>query len=168
MVTIDEFMAAYYGPGARQVREYFDWMHREIDQRPVHQNCESSRGTLVSPQFATRALEIPSRAQAAAAHGPACLARIEAEKFCVLFSDLQHHNPGRKSLAVDGTEFSRRLSEMVRIARANKIERLGRGELGLVNNWLNSVCGAQLTASPWYDDPWVEQLIADPETLLRR
>jgi hypothetical protein len=113
-------------------------------------------------------LEILSRAQAAAADSPACLARIEAEKFCVLFSDLQHHNPGRQSLAVDGQEFSRRLSEMVRIARANKIERLGRGELGLVNNWLNSVCGAKLKASPWYDDPWVQQLIADPETLLRR
>ena len=30
---IDEFMAAYYGPGARAMREYFDWMHRKIDQR---------------------------------------------------------------------------------------------------------------------------------------
>jgi hypothetical protein len=29
-------------------------------------------------------------------------------------------------------------------------------------------CGAKLTTSPWYDDPRVQQLIADPETVRRR
>jgi hypothetical protein len=163
---IDEFMAAYYGPAAHPMREYFDFMHREIDERPVHQNCESGRGTLVTPEFAAKALEILSRAQASAADNPAFLGRIEAEKFCVLYSDLQHHNPRRNTLAVDKTVFVRRLSEMVRIARSNKVELVGRGEPGRMGNWLTSVCAAKLTVDPWYDDPWIERLIADPENLL--
>lgn len=156
---VDEFMAAYYGPAAPAVRDYFDFLHREIDQRPVHQMCERANFGLVTPQFAARSLEIFGRAQAAVTDDPVRLARVDAEKFCVLWADVQQRNTVNNRLAVDRAEFARRLGELVRIARDRKIERLGRTDLGLTPNWLSSVAGVKLVAQPWYTDPQVEPLI---------
>ncbi len=158
-VLIDEFMAAYYGEAAPAVREYFDLLHREIDQRPVHQMCERCNPQLVTAAFAEKALGIFARAQAAVADDPVRLARVDAEKFCVLWADVHQRSPLHGRLAVDTVEFNRRLSELVRIARDRKLLRVGRTDLGLTQNWLSHVSGIKLSAEPWYTDPLVEQLI---------
>lgn len=156
---IDEFMAAYYGKAAPAVREYFDFMHQEIDGRPVHQMCERANPQLVTAAFADKALGIFARAQAAVDDDPVRLARVDAEKFCVLWADVHQRNPAHGRLAVDEAEFDRRLGDLVRIARDQMLLRVGRTDLGLTQNWLSYVAGIKLAAEPWYSDPMVEQLI---------
>jgi hypothetical protein len=156
---INEFTAAYYGKAAPAVREYLDFMRREIDQRPVHQMCEGPNPGLVTADFADKALEVFARAQAAVADAPLRLARVDAEKFCVLWADIHQRSTVNRRLAVDSATFNRRLGELVRIARDRKIERLGRPDLGLTPNWLSYVAGIKLSSQPWYTDPLVAQLI---------
>lgn len=156
---VDEFMAVYYGKAAPAVREYFDFLHGEIDRGSVHQMCEGANTMLVTKEFAARALEMFSRAQSAVASDPARRARVDAEKFCVLWADVHQRNTVNKRLAVDGTAFNRRLGELIYIARDRKIERVGRTGLGLMPNWLSHVAGIKLSSEPWYNDPQVEQLV---------
>lgn len=164
---IDEFMAAYYGPAAKPMREYFDFVCREIDQRPVHQNCEAGRGQLVSAEFADRAYPMLDKARGAVAGEPICLERVELEKFCVLWSDIQHRNPRNGKLTISLAEFVTRLAEAVRIAKAQKIVRIGRASLTpTMAEWLAAVAAAKLTVNPWYEDPWVSTLLSDPQAIL--
>ena len=163
----DEFMAAYYGPAAKLMREYFNFVCREIDQRPVHQNCEAGHGQLVSAEFAERAYPMLDRARAAVANSPVCLERIELEKFCVLWSDIQHRNPRNRKLAVGLPEFVSRLAEAVRIAKAQKIIKTGRASISpTMADWLGAVAAAKIATEPWFDDPWVQQLLANPQSIL--
>lgn len=163
---VDEFMAAYYGKAAPAVREYFDYFHREIDQRPVHQMCEAPNPALVTAEYASHALAILRRAQEAVADDPARLARVDAEKFCVLWADVHQRNLTNGKLVADREEFARRLAEVVRIARAKKIERVGRNEQGLVPTWLSSVSPIKTASRPWHIDPAIDRLIAQPQTIL--
>jgi hypothetical protein len=164
---IDEFMAAYYGPAAKPMREYFNFVCREIDQRPVHQNCEAGRGQLVTAEFADRAYRMLDKARVAVTGDPICMERVELEKFCVLWSDIQHRNPRNRKLTIGLPEFVSRLAETVRIAKAQKIVKVGRASLPpTMAEWLEAVAAAKLTANPWYEDPWVSTLLADPQSIL--
>ena len=164
---IDSFMVAYYGPAAGPMREYFNVVCREIDERPVHQNCEGGRGKLVTAEFADRAYPMLDRARTAVAGDPVRLERVELEKFCVLWSDIQQRNPRNRQLTVDLPEFVRRLAEAVRIAKAQEIVQTGHSSIPpTMTDWLDAVAAAKLTTDPWYDDPWVTRLLADPQSIL--
>ena len=60
-------------------------------------------------------------AQATAANDSIRLRRVEAEKFCVLWSDINQRNTVNNKLSVSLDEHIQRFSEMVRIARDLKI-----------------------------------------------
>ncbi len=36
---VDEFLAAYYGPAAPEIRQYFDLMHKAVDETDTHLTC---------------------------------------------------------------------------------------------------------------------------------
>jgi len=159
---IRSFMAAYYGKAAPHVREYFDFLHRQIDERQVHQMCEGANPGLVTAEYAKRALEMLRKAEQAAADEKASLYRVRAEKFCVLFADLNERNPGNGKLAVDKATFAARLADFCRIGRAMKIRTIGRREAGIVADWLHRIARLRPEAKPWYADPLIDRLIADP------
>jgi hypothetical protein len=35
-----------------------------------------------------------------------------------------------------------------------------------VTDWLDAVTAAKITTDPWYDDPWITRLLADPQSIL--
>jgi len=159
---IDEFMAAYYGKAAPHVRAYFNFMHRQVEERQVHQMCEGANPGLVTAAYATKALEMFRKAEAAAEGDRAALYRVRAEKFCVLFADLNERNPVNGKLAISKEAFARRLAEFVRIGRTMRIRSIGRREAGIVSDWLHRIARLRTHVAPWYADPLIERLIADP------
>ncbi len=163
---IDEFMAAYYGAAAPHVREYFDFMHRQVEERQVHQMCEGANPGLVTADYATRALEMFGKAEVAVADDRASLYRVRAEKFCVLFADLNERNPINGKLVESKALFARRLAEFLEIGRTMKIRTVGRREAGIVSDWLYRIARIRTDREPWYADPLIDRLVADPPKTL--
>jgi len=159
---IDEFMAAYYGKAAPHVREYFDFMHKQVDDRKVHQMCEGRNPGLVTAEYAEKALEMFRKAEEAVKDDRAALYRVRKEKFCVLFADLNERNPVNEKLAVSREEFARRLAEFMKIGRITKTSVVGRRDDGIVSDWLFKIARIRTNVKPWYADPLVDRMIADP------
>lgn len=162
---MDDFMSHYYGAAAPAMREWFDLMHQEVDERPVHQMCEGPNPGLVTAELAEQALAIYARAEAAAGDR-AALYRVRAEKMLVLFADVNERNPVNGKLAVDEAEFAKRLAEMLDIARQRRLGTLARREAGVVSDWLYKVARVRTQRNPWYTDALIDRLAAKPaETL---
>jgi len=164
---IDEFMSAYYRAAAPHVREYFDFLHSEIDRRNIHQMCEGANPGVVTPEFSRKALDIFAKAEAAVADDPTSLYRVRAEKFCVLFADLNEHNLVNGKIADNEDAFARRLADLAEIGRAMKIRSLIREEERNVSAWLWRTAHLKPDSEPWYADPLTDRLISNPEKTLK-
>ena len=165
---IDEFMTAYYGPAAPAIRDYFDFMHHEIDSRQIHQMCERPNPELVTSAYADKALKMCKRAQAAVANDSVRLSRVEAEMFCVLWSDINQRNTVNDKLSITLEEYIQRFGEMVRIAKDMKVIRVSPNrDKRNFKGWVRSVAPLWLQSEPWYEDPAVDILIAHPENLFK-
>ena len=165
-MLIEEFMNAYYKEAAPQMREYFDFMHNEINTRPVHQHCERSNPELVTAEYAAKGSEIFERASTAVKDDPIALQRIELEKFCLLFSDVNQRNTINNELVISISEHATRLAETVRIARDMQVIRVGNlPEMVNFKNWLRSISLLTLQSEPWYYDPGVDAFINNPENI---
>ena len=159
---IDEFVQAYYHAAAPFIRQYFDFMHGEVERRGVHQMCEGANPGLATDEYVTRALAMFAAAEAAVAEDRTALYRVKAEKFCVLFADLNERNPANGQLAVGEAEFARRLAEFMELARLLRRRVIGRREAGIVSDWLYRVCRVRTLLEPWYMDPLCRRLQDDP------
>ncbi len=160
---IDEFMQAYYGAAAPAMREYFNYIYQEINSRQIHQMCEGPNPELVSCDFAGKALEMMHKAQTAVTQDSVCLRRVDAEKFCVLWSDINQRNTINGQVSVNVEEYTQRFREMVRIARDMKIMKVSRRDD--FKSWVKSVAPLWLQSEPWYEDPGIDALISQPENL---
>ncbi len=159
---IDEFMAVYYGKAAPHMRDFFNFLHREVEDRRIHQMCEGPNPGLVTASFAAKAYDMFDRAEAVVAQERILLYRVRQEKFNLLFSDLNERNPGNGKLAVPADAFARRLAEFAVIARAMKVRAIGRRCAGVASDWLCKVARIRTRVEPWYADPMIDRLIADP------
>lgn len=164
---IDEFLAAYYGKAAGPMREYFDFMHREVQQRQVHQMCEGANPGLVTAEYAQKALAMFQRAERAVAENRVTLYRVRAEKLFVLFADVNERNLGNGK-AKDRKLFADRLAEFCRIARSSRLATIGRRDAGVVSDWLERISGLRPELTPWFQDPLLDRLIDDPAATLAR
>lgn len=165
---IDEFMSSYYGKAASAMREYFNFMHHEIDFRQIHQMCEGPNPDLVNPEYANNALQIFRLAQAAVANDSISLRRVERDKFTVLWSDINQRNTRNNELTVTLDEHINRLEEMVRIARDMKVLKVGnRASLATFKEWIRSIAPLWLQTEPWYKDPGVQVFLDYPENLYK-
>ena len=158
---IDEFMRAYYGPAAPSLREYFNYFHGEIERRSIHQMCEGSNPGFVTAEFLQTGLEMIRRAESAAAGNERILPRVWAEKFCLLFADVNERNLGNGKIADSEDAFARRLAEFVRIARKKGIRRLARSDsqAAVPADWVYRIAGLRLESDPWYSDPAFGRLV---------
>jgi hypothetical protein len=136
---VDEFMLAYYGKAAAAMREYFDFLASQVQDRKVHQMCEGANPGLVTAEFAARALAMFAKAEAAAARDRASLYRVRAEKFCVLFADLNERHPAAAKRAGSLPDFAARLAEFNRIARTLHVSALIRGENVSLDDWVERI-----------------------------
>ncbi|MEW6360313.1 MAG: DUF4838 domain-containing protein [Planctomycetota bacterium] len=159
---IDEFMAAYYGGAAPHVRAYFDFMHRQVEERQVHQMCEGANPGLATAEYVEKALEMFRKAEDAVKDDRTSLYRVRKEKSFVLFADLNERNPVNERLVVSREEFARRLAELMEIGRITKTSVVGRREDGIVGDWLFKIARIRTNVNPWYADPLVDRMIADP------
>ena len=164
---IDEFMGAYYGAAAPQVREYFDLLHQEVERRNIHQLCEVANPGIVTPEVSQKALESFAKAETAVANDDVLLRRVLAEKFCVLFGSLDGRNPVRANLIDSEDAFARRLADFARIGRTLEIRTIGRHNAWSVSDWFWRIASMRPSSEPWYDDALVERLIANPEKTLK-
>lgn len=163
---IAEFMDAYYGAAAPAVRRYFDYLSKEVDERPIHQQCEAPSPHTVTAEYADKALAMLDEAEKAVADDRARRYRVQGEKLCVLFGDLNARNPVNGKLAVSEAEFARRLAEFAAIARTQRVSAFIRRVTG--QEWLYKVARLRLDRSPWYADPVIDRLINDPAGTLAR
>ena len=165
---IGEFMGIYYGDAAPEVREYFDFLHEEVERRNIHQMCEGANPGIVTPEFSRKALELFDKAGAAVANDDLSLRRVLAEKFCVLFADLNERNLAGGKIADSEDAFARRLADFARIGRTLKIRTIGRREAGIVSDWLWRIASLRPSSEPWYTDVLIERLISNPEKTLKQ
>lgn len=163
---IKEFMEAYYGAAAPYVRAYFDFLSREVEQRPVHQQCEAANPHLVTAEYAEKALALLQQAEEAVRHDRPRLYRVQREKFCVLFGDLNARNPVSGNLAVSEEIFAQRLAEFAAIARQQRINSFIRRVSA--QEWLYKIARLRVERSPFYADPVIDRLIKDPMGTLKR
>lgn len=163
---IDEFMDVYYVEAAPQMREYFNFMHNEIKNRFVLQQCERPNPDLVTAGYTAKALEMFDKAQEAVKDDSISLQHVEIEKFCLLFSDVNQRNTINDELTISMPEHSKRLAETVRIAREMEVIRVGnRANMMNFKNWLRSVSLLTLQSEPWYYDPGVDAFLNNPENI---
>jgi hypothetical protein len=155
-------MNAYYGKAAPYVREYFNFMYQQVDERKVHQMCEGANPGLVTADSATKSLDLFAKAELAVANDRAELYRVRVEKFYVLFSDLDQRNLVNGKMAESREEFARRLVEFVRLGRMMKVSSFGRRDAGVASDWLCKVARIRPQVQPWYADPMMDRLMADP------
>ena len=164
---IDEFMPAYYGAAAPQVRAYFDYLHKEVERRKVHQMCEGACPGIVTAEFSGKALAMFAKAGAAVAEDRRSLYRVRGEKLFVLFADVNERNPVNGKVADGEAAFARRLAEFARIARTMRVRVVGRREAGVVSDWLWRIARLRVEAGTWYLDPVIQRLLLAPEKTLR-
>jgi len=165
---VDDFMSAYYGAAAPAIRDYFNFMHHEIDSRQIHQMGEESNPELVTPEFADKALEMFKKAQIAVQDDSIRLRRVEAEKFCVLWCDINQRNTEKNNLSTSLDDYIQRFKEMVRIARDMEVMKLGGGSKDTsFKTWIQSIAPLFLQSEPWYYDPAIDVLMEQPEKLFK-
>ncbi len=79
--AISEFLEAFYGPAASQIREYIDYIHDKAKTENVHMGCyESPESDLFTGTFFETVFDIFDRAEAAAAGQPEYLERVKAAR----------------------------------------------------------------------------------------
>ncbi len=163
---IKEFMAAYYGAGAPQVRAYFDLLHEAAADPDRCHMCEGANPGLLTAELTDQALRLFGDAEKATADDRAALYRVRGEKFHVLFGDIDVRNTANGQFAVGRGEFAERLAELMRIGRMHRTTTVGRGESGVVSDWLYRTARIRVKRSPWYADPVVDRIAADPAAAL--
>lgn len=159
---LDDFLEHYYGAAAPAMREWFDLLCREVDERPVHQMCEGPNPGLVTADLADQALALCAKAEAAAKGDRAAQFRVRVVAMGVLFADVNERNPVNGKLVVDEATFAQRLAEFLDIARDRRLGTLARREAGVVTDWLYRIARLRTQTNSWYTDPLIERLLADP------
>lgn len=163
---IEEFMGAWYGAAAPAVRQYFDYMSREMEQRPIHQQCEAASPHTVTAAYADEALGWLTKAEDLVREDRARLYRVRAEKLCVLFGDLNARNPINGKLEASEQTFARRLGEFCAIGRTQRVVSFVRRVP--TEDWLYRIARIKPGRAPWYADPLIDRLIKDPVATLAK
>ena len=164
--AIDEFMRLYYGREAGPlIREYFDFIYREIRERPVHQMCEGNNPGLVNEEFAIKGYEIFDRAMEAVGNNELYRQRLLDEKLFLLFSDLNNHHKVNGIALKDLEGYSQKLAEFTRIAREKQLKSHERRKSMPEFFW--NTARIRFSVDPWYSDPKVDEFLKNPMAMLQ-
>jgi hypothetical protein len=136
-----------------------------MKERPIHQMCEGASPHTVTAAYADTALAMLAEGEQAAAGDRARLYRVRTEKLCVLFGDLNARNPVNGKLAVSEEVFATRLAEFCGIARTMRLSEMIRRVA--MDEWLYRIARIRPARKPWYADPLVDRLLAQPLATLQ-
>jgi hypothetical protein len=166
--AIDEFMERYYGNAAPMMREWFDLIHREVRERPVH-HLKATASGLVTGNLARRGYFILDEAAKSAGGNPKLLKRINDEKIHLLFSDLNERNPMNGLVIVDDV-FTSKLAELLRLAAERRITTFDRKDWKSrgAAEWLREIANLRLegeAGSSWWKDRRIEEFLKNPKSL---
>ncbi|MCE5250399.1 DUF4838 domain-containing protein [bacterium] len=80
-LAINEFLEAYYGPAAPQIRVYIDFIHDKAEKENIHMGCyEPPETALLSGNFFAFADSIWNEAEKAVSGSPEYLERVQASR----------------------------------------------------------------------------------------
>lgn len=164
---IDEFMKAYYGPSAADMRAYFDLLQRSVGEGEAgyHLHCESRNSGLVKPELAVKAYAVIAKAKAAVKNDTVLSERVLFEEFAgILWSDL-NDNTSTDLIGTDGQpdpDVLWKLRDLYDICKARSIQTFNRREDGRI--WFEKTFGIPTTVSPWYAEPLIPALLYSPVT----
>jgi len=125
---IDDFMDGFFGPAAGPMREYFNLIHKEVEDAGRHMHLYSGlEAGYLTDDVMTRIGELFDEAEAVVRHDPALLKRVRKERMGEWYARLISH-PGLVAKegfieTVDREQRKRWLDSYLAAARENRISR---------------------------------------------
>jgi hypothetical protein len=158
---IDRFMELYYGPAAREMREFFNLIHQEVKDRNFVQHTEEVKRGFVTKALADKSYAIFAKAEAAAKDNPKYLDRVLKEKVYLLFSDLSDRcRTNGKLPEKELPEYAEKLAEFARLGKKFRVSYFARKKTPL--EWFWDTALLKIKKPRWYDDPLMESLKKNP------
>ncbi len=173
---IDEIMPLLYGGAAPLMREYFD-MHHELVRQcvadpsmwRVYREVNLHKFRRMPMAYAGRALDLLTRAEAAAGGYDLALMKIHMEKYKVLYAYVNEFNAVHPAIPDDLFEdYALKLAELVKLAR--KCREPYAGWRMPFSEWLYQTTGVlDFDRGPytWYNDKKIDAFLANPVQILR-
>jgi hypothetical protein len=101
--AVREFIAGYYGPAARPVREYLDLLHDKVERDHIHMGIGvGPDAPYLTPEVIARADQLFDEAERLAASDAPCLERVKALRLSVQYVKLCRFRP---AYVVDGEHY---------------------------------------------------------------
>ena len=180
---LDEFCAAWYGPAAKPMREYIEWLHASAMESRSEgvMDCHAGPGQtffreLYTPEFMNKAYGLFAQAEALTAD-TVVRKRIAKEKWGLLFTDLYLHGvkPGEILPAATASGVETRLPSLDEYHKVSELLQAHRlfNRPWVINprQWhhftLSSIVGCEPDREPWWTTPRIEQLMSDPAAVFR-
>jgi uncharacterized protein DUF4838 len=163
---INHFMKIYYGPGAAEMRKFFDLIHKQVkvDGRHFAQHTEETKRGFVTEKFAKQAYAIFAKAEKVT-KGTRFYQRIEKEKMHLLYADLTDRClSNAQILPSDMVEYAAKIGEFLRIAKKLKVTTFNRKK---TIDWFWDTMLLKVKSHNLYDDPVVMALMNDPVKTLQ-
>jgi hypothetical protein len=174
---LDEIMPVIYGSAAAPyMREYFDMHHAFVrncvehpEQRRLYRDNNAHRYRRLPMPHAVKALELLTRAEAAAADNELALILVQKEKYKMLFGYINEFNAMHPAIPADLFEdYALKLAELVKLARTCREPYAT--YLVPFSEWLYQTTGAlDFDRRPyrWFNDNKIDAFLADPVNTLK-
>lgn len=93
--AVGEFMAGYYGPAARPIRDYLDLLHDKVEGDRLHiQIWTGPDAPYLTPEIIARADQLFDQAERLAASDAPCLERVKALRLPLQYAKISQARPG--------------------------------------------------------------------------
>ena len=139
--AIDEFVAAYYGPAAKDIRRYLNLIHRNVcSDTERHVRIYSSPSSyLDDPEMLAKAAKLFDRAEAAVSGDPVLLHRVRVARLPIIYTRLAMGSSRFKrdgdALSTDTVD-AQLVERFEKTARAEGVTHVREGQRGYFDNWL--------------------------------
>ena len=145
--AIDEFCEAYYGPAARQIREYINLIHESTQQDPkLHVRIYTHPRAYVFPEVIAESRDLFDQAEEAVKDDERLLHRVQVARLPIIYAEIALATGGvfaerdDKLVQEGGADVSALAERFEKIARAEGVTRVREGgPLASLDAWLESI-----------------------------
>lgn len=144
--ALNEFLAGYYGPAARPLRQYLDLIHAPTKNPDMHLRIYSppSAGNL-TPELIAKAVKLFDEAERRVAGDPVVLHRVRVARLPIMYAQVMlakgsYRLEGEKLVVSTpaGPDVHGLLDRFEKIARTEGVTRISERRDGTLDNWLRS------------------------------
>ena len=164
---VEDFIRSYYGPAAPAMQEIYDFMAKIAAMEDRSQGPTLDMRKFVTTDECNQLFKLFAKAEDLAKDNAVCLARVKVDKGFLLYTDLAKHNPNQGNLT-DMTGFKNKLSELLTLTLKGNSAGLFRKTLQdprKARSWFWKTARLKLTSDKVKDDPIVQQLLSDPQSV---